>query len=93
MAEAVGRMMKQLGKDRQVLAVTHLAQMAACADQHLVVAKTQGSYGVLTTVTPVKQKQRIAEVARMLGGERISATSLAHAGEMLKFANTKDSKG
>ena len=92
-AEAVGRMMKQLGQDRQVLAVTHLAQMAACADQHLVVSKMQGPDGVLSVVTPVHHQQRTAEVARMLGGERISATSLAHAGEMLKFANLKNSKG
>jgi len=90
-AEAVGRMMRELGKDRQVLAVTHLAQMAACADHHLLVTKTPTPRGVLTTVTPVQQKQRIAEVARMLGGERVSATGLAHAGEMLKFANTKNS--
>ena len=92
-AEAVGRMMKQLGQDRQVLAVTHLAQMAAFADQHLVVSKMQGPEGVLSVVTPVEHQQRTAEVARMLGGERISATSLAHAGEMLKFANLKTSKG
>lgn len=92
-AEAVGRMMQQLGKDRQVLAVTHLAQMAACADQHLVVEKMQKSQGVFSIVTPVRHHKRVAEVARMLGGERISATSLAHAGEMLKLANTKDSQG
>lgn len=92
-AEAVGRMMKQLGQDRQVLAVTHLAQMAACADQHLVVSKMQDPDGVFSVVTPVHHQQRTAEVARMLGGERISATSLAHAGEMLKFANLKNSKG
>lgn len=91
-AEAVGRMMGQLGKDRQVLAVTHLAQVAACADQHLLVAKAHNSQGVLTTVTPVKHQQRIAEVARMLGGERISATSMAHAGEMLQFANAKNTE-
>ena len=92
-AEAVGRMMKQLGQDRQVLAVTHLAQMAACADQHLVVSKMQGPDGVISIVTPVQHQQRTAEVARMLGGERVSATSLAHADEMLKFANSKTSKG
>ena len=92
-AEAVGRMMQQLGQDRQVLAVTHLAQMAACADQHLVVSKMQGPDGVLSVVTPVQNQHRVAEVARMLGGERVSATSLAHASEMLKFASSKTLKG
>lgn len=92
-AEAVGRMMKRLGQDRQVLAVTHLAQMAACADQHLVVSKMQGRDGAFSVVTPVEGQQRVAEVARMLGGERVSSTSLAHAGEMLQFANSKTSRG
>ena len=92
-AQAVGRMMKQLGQDRQVLAVTHLAQMAACADHHLVVSKMQGPDGALSVVTPIEGQQRIAEIARMLGGERVSATSLAHAGEMLQCANSKTSRG
>ena len=92
-AQAVGSMMKQLGQDRQVLAVTHLAQMAACADHHLVVSKMQGPNGALSVVTPIEGQQRVAEIARMLGGERVSATSLAHAGEMLQCANSKTSRG
>ena len=82
-AETVGRLMKQLGQDRQVLAVTHLPQVAACADQHLVVAKRQQAGGVASSVTPVQGEQRVSEVARMLGGERLSSTTLAHAREML----------
>ena len=87
-AETVGRLMQQLGHDRQVLAVTHLPQVAACADHHLVVSKAQGIAGVSSTVTLVQQEQRVAEVARMLGGERVSATTLAHAREMLGSANS-----
>jgi DNA repair protein RecN (Recombination protein N) len=82
-AETVGRLMKQLGRDRQVLAVTHLPQVAACADHHLVVAKKAGKSGVTSSVAPVAGEQRVAEVARMLGGERLSGTTLAHAKEML----------
>jgi DNA repair protein RecN (Recombination protein N) len=82
-AETVGRLMKQLGRDRQVLAVTHLPQVAACADHHLVVAKRSDARGVASSVTPVDGEQRVAEVARMLGGERLSGTTLAHAKEML----------
>jgi len=85
-AETVGRLMKQLGRDRQVLAVTHLPQVAACADSHLVVAKQGDGRGVASTVTPVSGEQRVAEVARMLGGERLSGTTLAHAREMLDGA-------
>ncbi len=82
-AETVGRLMKQLGRDRQVLAVTHLPQVAACADRHFVVAKLAGSDHVRSTVTAVAGEARVAEVARMLGGEKLSSTSLAHAQEML----------
>lgn len=82
-AETVGRLMKQLGRDRQVLAVTHLPQVAACADHHLVVAKQARAGGVASSVAPVEGEQRVAEVARMLGGERLSGTTLAHAKEML----------
>jgi DNA repair protein RecN (Recombination protein N) len=82
-AETVGRLMKQLGRDRQVLAVTHLPQVAACADQHLVVAKKAEREGVASSVAPVEGEKRVAEVARMLGGERLSGTTLAHAKEML----------
>jgi DNA repair protein RecN (Recombination protein N) len=85
-AETVGRLMKQLGRDRQVLAVTHLPQVAACADHHLVVAKQSGKAGTTSTVAPVQGEQRVAEVARMLGGERLSGTTLAHAKEMLGSA-------
>ena len=82
-AETVGRLMKQLGRDRQVLAVTHLPQVAACADWHLVVAKHSDATGPSSTVACVQGEQRVAEVARMLGGERLSGTTLAHAKEML----------
>ena len=82
-AETVGRLMKQLGRDRQVLAVTHLPQVAACADHHLVVAKHSSASGTSSSVVPVQGEQRVAEVARMLGGERLSGTTLAHAKEML----------
>jgi DNA repair protein RecN (Recombination protein N) len=86
-AETVGRLMKQLGKDRQVLAVTHLPQVAACADHHLVVAKQSDAKGPSSTVAGVLGEHRVAEIARMLGGERLSGTTLAHAKEMLSGAS------
>jgi DNA repair protein RecN (Recombination protein N) len=82
-AETVGRLMKQLGRERQVLAVTHLPQVAACADRHLVVAKGLQDGSTTSRVAPVAGEARVAEIARMLGGERLSSTSLAHAQEML----------
>jgi DNA repair protein RecN (Recombination protein N) len=83
-AETVGRLMSQLGKDRQVMAVTHLPQVASCADQHLVVAKKSAKGATTSHVGAVSGELRVAEIARMLGGERLSGTTLAHAREMLE---------
>ena len=83
-AETVGRLMKQLGKDRQVLAVTHLPQVAACADHHLVVSKHSDAQGTSSQVTALSADARVNEIARMLGGEKVSDTTLAHAREMLQ---------
>ncbi len=82
-AETVGRLMKQLGKDRQVMAVTHLPQVAACSDQHLVVAKQTEKGKTFSTVEPVSGELRVAEIARMLGGQQLSGTTLAHAKAIL----------
>jgi DNA repair protein RecN (Recombination protein N) len=85
--DTVGALMKQLGSQRQVLAVTHLAQVAACADHHYLVSKaTQADGHTTSTVLPVAGEARVAEVARMLGGERGAGTSLAHAQAMLRQA-------
>jgi DNA repair protein RecN (Recombination protein N) len=82
-AYQVGRMMKQLGSSSQVLAVTHLAQVAACADQHFVVSKALQGRATVSDVQPVAGEARVSEVARMLGGERLAGTSRAHAEAML----------
>ena len=81
--DSVGRLMKQLGAHTQVLAVTHLAQVAACADGHFLVAKSSSEAGTVTTVQPVAGEARVSEIARMLGGERLTGTSRAHAQALL----------
>jgi DNA repair protein RecN (Recombination protein N) len=83
-AETVGRLMKQLGQDRQVLAVTHLPQVAACADHHLVVSKHSDAQGTSSQVIALGADARVNEIARMLGGEKVSNATLAHAREMLQ---------
>ncbi|WP_310643822.1 DNA repair protein RecN [Limnohabitans sp.] len=82
-AETVGRLMQQLGRDRQVMAVTHLPQVAACADHHWVVSKHSDAQGTASQVTALNPSDRVGEIARMLGGEKVSDTTLAHAREML----------
>jgi DNA repair protein RecN (Recombination protein N) len=87
-AHTVGALLKQLGQDRQVLAITHLAQVASSADHHWVVSKQRSSAGSQSEVTPVVGAPREAEIARMLGGESHSQVSMAHAKEMLESKNS-----
>ena len=83
-AHTVGALMRRLGTHRQVLAVTHLAQVAACADQHLLVSKAaHDGGGIASQVQPVHEQARVGELARMLGGAAQHAASLAHARAML----------
>ena len=83
-ADSVGRLMKQLGRSAQVLAVTHLAQVAACADGHFVVSKALKGTQTLSDIQPVEGVARVAEIARMLGGEKLSG--MAHAQALLRPA-------
>jgi DNA repair protein RecN (Recombination protein N) len=86
-AEVVGRLLHQLGEQRQVLCVTHLPQVAARGDHHFQVAKSsKGKNGTVSTVTSLDKTSRIEEVARMLGGLAITATTRKHAKEMLTTA-------
>ena len=82
-AEIVGRMLRELGRARQVLCVTHLPQVAARADWQWSIAKhTQGG-ATTSSVTVLDNAARIGEIARMLGGEKITETTRRHAAEML----------
>ena len=94
-ADSVGRLMKQLGRSAQVLAVTHLAQVAACADGHFVVSKALKGKQTLSDIQPVEGVTRVAEIARMLGGEKLSGMAHAQAllGPAVKIGRTlKESK-
>jgi len=82
-AQTVGQLMRQLGHDRQVLAVTHLPQVAARAHHHLRVSKRPEGATTTSEVHPLEGDTRVAELARMLGGHNPTPTSLAHARELL----------
>lgn len=86
-AEIVGRLLRRLGADRQALCVTHLPQVAAQAQQHLVVAKTVSKKRTRTQITVLDADDRVQELARMLGGMDITEQTRAHASEMLAQAN------
>ena len=87
-AETVGRLMRSLGASRQVLAVTHLPQVAAYADQHYRVSKRPKSNTTISSVDPLTGDEREMEMARMLGGEHLSDATMAHAREMLSMARS-----
>jgi DNA repair protein RecN (Recombination protein N) len=82
-AEIVGRMLRELGKSRQVLCVTHLPQVAAQADWQWSIAKETRKGATTSTVNVLDREARIGEIARMLGGEKITETTRRHAAEML----------
>lgn len=85
-AEIVGHLLKKLGKDYQVLCVTHLPQVAAAADHQWQVSKALENGVTLSHITVLDGGQRIEEIARMLGGVKITDTTRKHAAEMLGAA-------
>lgn len=82
-AEVVGRLLRQLGERHQVLCVTHLPQVAACAVHHLQVSKSTEADTTLSTIQGLDAPARVNEIARMLGGLTITETTRTHAREML----------
>jgi DNA repair protein RecN (Recombination protein N) len=87
-AEIVGQGLRALGTRRQVLCITHLPQVAALGHHHLRVAKSASKGKSAVTVAPLTRTERTEEIARMLGGVEISATTRAHAEEMIARSET-----
>jgi len=85
-AEIVGSLLKQLGKRHQVLCVTHLPQVAAQADHQWQVSKAVEAGVTLSHIQVLKGEQRVEEIARMLGGVKITETTRKHAAELLGIA-------
>lgn len=82
-AEVVGKLLRKLGDFGQVIAVTHLAQVASCAHQQMIATKTTKGKTTQSQLLPLDNKHRIDEIARMLGGTEVTQQTLAHAEEML----------
>lgn len=86
-AEIVGQQLAQLGRNRQVMCITHLAQVAAQGDNHLQVSKDTQGGSTATRLQQLTEGERVAEIARMIGGVEISEQTLAHAEDMLSRAS------
>lgn len=82
-AEVVGKKLRWLGENRQILCVTHLPQVASQAHQHLRVEKTRSIDDTTTSVIALNEDERLEEIARMLGGLTITDQTRAHASEMI----------
>lgn len=87
-AEKVGRKLKSIAKGQQVICVTHLSQVAAFGDIHFFIQKSPQKDFVAMDVVELKKKDRVQEIARLISGEKISKTSLAHAQQLLTDAKT-----
>lgn len=85
-AEKVGKKLKSIAKGQQVICVTHLPQVAACGDVHFYIQKSPTKGSVSMEISELKKQDRIQEIARLISGEKISKTSLAHAEQLLQEA-------
>jgi DNA repair protein RecN (Recombination protein N) len=85
-ADIVGKLLKQLGDRGQVISVTHQPQVAAHAHQHYVVSKITADSGAESTIVSLNKTQRIEELARMLGGAKVTNQTLSHASELFDLA-------
>lgn len=83
-AEEVGKKMKKIGKERQVICVTHLPQIAIFADTHFKVEKKERKNKPFIRVRKLSKKERVEEIARMIAGERLTETSIKHAESLLR---------
>ncbi|MEX2365405.1 MAG: DNA repair protein RecN, partial [Pseudohongiellaceae bacterium] len=82
-ARAVGELLRQLGETGQIICVTHQAQVASQGHQHLYVSKSSGQSGTSAEIRMLDKQQRVEEIARMLGGDKLSDQSVAHAQELM----------
>lgn len=86
-AETVGKQLRELGEQHQVLCVTHLPQVAAQAHHHFQVSKSKQADHTDTGIAYLSDAQRVDEIARMLGGQEITEKTREHADEMIQRAS------
>jgi len=83
-ADRVGSLMARMGKERQVLAITHLPQIASKANTHLVVSKEQGEESATTSIRAVTAEERVEALAQMLSGRKLTKAAVENARVLLK---------
>lgn len=88
-AEKVGQKLRLIAKDQQVICVTHLPQVAAFADIHFFIQKSPNKSSVAMEVAKLAKKERVEEIARLISGQKVTKTSVAHAEVLLKQAESR----
>jgi DNA repair protein RecN (Recombination protein N) len=83
-ARQVGILMKDMGKDHQVISITHQPQIAAKADHHFFVYKKESPDGIRTQMRKLNDDERVEAIARMMTGEKLSAAALENARELMQ---------
>ena len=86
-AQRIGKKLKELSRNRQVLCVTHLSQIAAYADRHFLIEKKINDDKTSTSVTALEFEQRKQEIARIMSGEKITDATLKSAEDLLMSSN------
>ncbi len=86
-AEKVGKKLKSIAQGQQVICVTHLPQVAAYGDSHYSIQKSPSESAVIMEVSLLNKTSRVKEIARLISGEKVSKTSLAHAEQLMKEAH------
>ncbi len=90
-ASIVGKKLSEISKRRQIICITHLPQIAAFGDHHYRIEKAPVNGATLTTVSPLDDREKINEIARLLGGINITETTLKSAEELIKMSKTAGS--
>jgi DNA repair protein RecN (Recombination protein N) len=78
--------LSQIAAERQIICITHLPQLASAANHHFLIKKEKGENRTFTKIHALNKKERVAEIARMIGGAIITDKTLAHAEEMVLLA-------
>ena len=86
-AEVVGKKLKQISRNRQIICITHLPQVAIHGDRHILISKRVDRGRTVASLAWLEPSARVEEVARMLGGTRITEATIKHAKEMLRLAS------
>jgi DNA repair protein RecN (Recombination protein N) len=83
-AQKVGKVMKKLSSGHQIIAITHLAQIAALADEHMLVEKDVEGPVTITKIRSLDKNEKVIEVAKLLSGEKVTDASIKSAKELMK---------